>query len=250
MKYIFTGPIASHRSNGNVLFLILIAVALFAALSYAVTSSTRSGNASTISKEKMAADAAAFIDYTNSLKAQFMRMNVGGVPVDGFNFNTNGRSWFQPCSTSNCTMFMDVSPAGTFPAPKWPKKEYIISGYQANVGVIPYGNPNLVRIKNVGTEDKAELVFYYWGLTEDFCKQINKVLGLGEIAPLDALSSEGTTAIKYEFSSVGSMPEPASGGNTEIGDQAPELAGKTSFCFRNTNFSNSEADFIQVLVAR
>lgn len=62
-----------HRTqSGNVLFLILIAVALFAALSYAVTSSTRSGGGSG-DAEKRNVDAAALIQYPVSVQVAVQR---------------------------------------------------------------------------------------------------------------------------------------------------------------------------------
>ena len=53
------------REEGNVLFLILIAVVLFAALSYAVTSSTRSGGGS-VSKDKAKSYAAAIVQHADA----------------------------------------------------------------------------------------------------------------------------------------------------------------------------------------
>lgn len=61
--------------RGNVLFLILIAVALFAALSYAVTQSTRSGGGDA-SRETTLVNAASITQYPASVKTAITRMIV------------------------------------------------------------------------------------------------------------------------------------------------------------------------------
>lgn len=66
---------AKTSQSGNVLFLILIAVALFAALSYAVTSSTRSGGAS-VSPEKYKLIASQIQQYGATLSSAIVRMRV------------------------------------------------------------------------------------------------------------------------------------------------------------------------------
>lgn len=63
-----------HQS-GNVLFLILIAVALFAALSYAVTSSSKGGG-NGISKDKAKILASELTQYTTSIEQAINRMQL------------------------------------------------------------------------------------------------------------------------------------------------------------------------------
>lgn len=70
----------SHQ-NGNVLFLILVAVALFAALSYAVTSSTRSGGGS-VSKDKAKANAALIVQHGTAIRNAVMRVKLSGNCTD------------------------------------------------------------------------------------------------------------------------------------------------------------------------
>ena len=82
-----------NSSRGNVLFLILIAVALFAALSYAVTSSSRGGG-SNASSEKGVIGAGEIMDLFASYDAAVMRLKAGG------------------CSSEQ----LDVSDMGAFPS--------------------------------------------------------------------------------------------------------------------------------------
>ena len=76
----------NNSEKGNVLFLILIAVALFAALSYAVTQSTRSGSGST-SRETSLLNSASLTQYPAVLRTSVARMGLNGVGVESLEFN-------------------------------------------------------------------------------------------------------------------------------------------------------------------
>ena len=70
------------NENGNVLFLILIAVVLFAALSYAVTQSSRSGG-SDITEESINLGLDEVLNYVTSIRMAVTRMNLTGCDIDG-----------------------------------------------------------------------------------------------------------------------------------------------------------------------
>lgn len=76
----------SCDEKGNVLFLILIAVALFAALSYAVTQSTRSGGGST-ERETSILSGASMTQYPAGLRTSVVRMVLGGTGVEAIQFD-------------------------------------------------------------------------------------------------------------------------------------------------------------------
>jgi len=73
-----------YKEKGNALFLILIAVALFAALSYAVTQSGRSGGG--VDKETLRIQAALFIQQSGLIRNEIQRMYALNE-VDQIHFN-------------------------------------------------------------------------------------------------------------------------------------------------------------------
>ena len=80
--------------SGNVLFLILIAVALFAALSYAVTQTQRSGS-NDASDETLRLDLATAEQLTQSYQVALQRMHyLNGIDPDEISFeNQEWPSW-------------------------------------------------------------------------------------------------------------------------------------------------------------
>lgn len=68
-----------QNQNGNALFLILIAVALFAALSYAITKSGRGGGS--ISKEQAEIDYAKISNSLSAARAEFIRLRISGCGI-------------------------------------------------------------------------------------------------------------------------------------------------------------------------
>lgn len=77
------------NENGNVLFLILIAVALFAALSYAVTQSSRSGGSGS-EREQGIVNAAGLTQYASSIRTAILRMTINNVGITQILFKNPG----------------------------------------------------------------------------------------------------------------------------------------------------------------
>ena len=85
----FCNDLKRHQrqsEKGNVLFLILIAVALFAALSYAVTQSSRTGGGATDGEANLV-NSAQVTQYPASVRTAIVRMIIGGTDVTQLEFN-------------------------------------------------------------------------------------------------------------------------------------------------------------------
>ena len=79
--------LTTPQQRGNALFLILIAVALFAALAYAVTVSDRDKGG--ISKEKMILSASRMTQFMAIVHAKVELMTTGGLPLNQIKVNND-----------------------------------------------------------------------------------------------------------------------------------------------------------------
>ena len=76
-----------RKSRGNILFLILLAVVLFAALSYAVTAAMRGGGTKSAGSESAELAAAEILQWFTAVDNAVMRMNlVGGIAYEDISF--------------------------------------------------------------------------------------------------------------------------------------------------------------------
>ena len=99
---------SKKNQSGNVLFLILIAVALFAALSYAVTQSSRGGG--NADSETLAINSATVAQYISSIQQALMRMTIiNGCTEDEISFASDnwGHTEYShtPASRTKCQIF-------------------------------------------------------------------------------------------------------------------------------------------------
>lgn len=157
------------RSSGNVLFLILIAVALFAALSYAVTNSTRnSGNSSAETSRIVASQ---ILQFGSSFEVAITRSRViDGTPEWGFDLSgTSTESTTNAtCSSTSCKLFMGNGGG--------------ISVFRLPIEVSATPNPRfyVIGVQDIGTTE-PDLVINYRGATKEVCEAYNKLLGLTNV---------------------------------------------------------------------
>lgn len=164
-----------YNAKGNALFLILIAVALFAALSYAVTNSGRGGGG--IDREEADIMAANILNYFAIIQAEAIKLkSVYGVAEYNINFgndnshHTSGGAIGPVVSNNpNCTPVLSECSIFSERGGNVPSRAF----YDAAVIPIPTANghnvPGEFRIRNnfvedVGTATEPELILMISGI--------------------------------------------------------------------------------------
>ena len=158
-----------NTQSGNVLFLILIAVALFAALSYAVTQSTRSGGSN--KNETSRINVAVVTQYPVSVQTAVMRMNIGGLDLDDLEFNPPDD--FGNCTSPEVCVFHPDGGGATYSAGP---PSSIQGGYLEGLDH-PYGwfYTSSISVEDLGTSDPELIAFTL--VSESECNEINEQVG-------------------------------------------------------------------------
>ena len=158
------------NQKGNVLFLILIAVALFAALSYAVTQSSRSGGDA--SRETNILNAAQLTQYPTSVRTAVLRLVIDGYQDTQILF-ANPTSVIAGSASEAYQVFATIGggaiyqnaptdmmqAGGTNPTGQW----FINMDFEI---------PELGRTSVAGLTGN-ELIAFLPGITESVCTRIN-----------------------------------------------------------------------------
>lgn len=180
------------NSSGNILFMVLIAVALFAVLSYVVVQNSR-GTTTNTTKETARINASVLAQYSASLKSGVHRMLNNEDDVLKLQFNTPDE--FDDLTRAELGVFYptgggvyyEIAPAGVIDASASnPTGQWV---YSLNF-----------EIKGIGTSkasslDGNDLIAFMVGIRKEVCEQVNKRLSI----PLDPMPHVNNTAYSSDL---------------------------------------------------
>ncbi len=159
----------TNYQKGNVLFLILIAVALFAALSYAVTQSSRSGGDA--SRETNILNAAQLTQYPTSIRTAVLRLVIDGFQDTNILYNDPAAGF--TAASEPFEVFATIGGGAIYQnAPE--DVMQLGAGNETGTWFInmDFEVPNLGR--NVtGSINGNELIAFLPGITDSVCTRIN-----------------------------------------------------------------------------
>ncbi len=154
------------RDKGSALFLILIAVALFAALSYAVTQSGRGGG--TISKEDALIKASGITQYLALVRTTVTRMVMLGATPDQIGFSKTGTGSNDVFYSGGGGAVYQNPPSGIGNATEWGFRDVV----DPTKGIF---------IKDIGTNTDVtgrDVLAGLGDITLAVCQELNRGLGL------------------------------------------------------------------------
>lgn len=216
---------------GNVLFLILIAVALFAALSYAVTQSTRSGGGDA-NNETNLVNSAQITQYPAGIKTSITRMIVSnGVTAEELEFNAPAA--FSSLTSNNVGVFHPSGGGATYAFAPDSVVDTTINATKAWV----FNTEN--EVQNIGqtdaaapTHDTADTIAFLPGVKLAICQKIHAQLGLATTFSTD---ETGINYVTQQTDAVGTATDHilTNATNGTIGALATELVGQPQGCFKD-----------------
>lgn len=240
---------STNTRSGSAFFIILLAIAMFAGLSYAVMNGSRVSQANLTSEQSRAA-ATEIIAYATTLQKTVQTMRLRGVTETQFDFSnsvykklntTNITTANSSCASDACRVFninggranpQIASALTTVNQDGWPTTNWI-SGHAGF---------RVLRIEGIGTA-APDLVMLFPFLNAQVCMKINSILGITNPSNSPPVDNEGTNS-NYT-GNIASFPNPAGYG---LGDASSEIIGKSMFCVDNGSSTGNY--FYAVLLAR
>ena len=211
------------RETGNALFLILIAVALFAALSYAITTSGRGG--SNINKEQASLGSSEILQWFAMVDAAVTRMNLLGVsytdisfvydafyydgsPLNGYQDNAN-------CTAADCKIFDPQG--GAVATPDFtryatPNPTDFTSAYLAPGYMVTY----TMQWPQAGSTAN-DIVLNLSGLSPEICASINEKFEISAAPTLAGAGQQANDPAQWDAASY------------TVDTNANEIRGKNTF---------------------
>lgn len=237
-------PIRRFKQRGNILFLILLAVVLFAALAYAVTNSLRGGG-NNANPEKDKADASVILQRVSMIESAFNRATLTG----GYKDYEIELGYFPPYLNPNCTSagcrILDPTTGmveGTVYLPISMKNPL----YPGNSILL---RPLLSAVQGVGTS-LPDVILLVEGIRPGICKTINDMVGITG----SPMYSDATPGVAFKYYSdtppAGAFPTTTSAIGEE--PQATALVGQRTGCgcYTPDCSNNYDARFYHVIYAR
>lgn len=222
-----------NAESGNVLFYILIAVILLAALSYAVAQSGR-GNVQSLSDDRARLVATEVLEFSGNVANAVAQLRLRGCSDTEISFENNVVAGYTNGTDTTCQIF---HPGGG-------GINYVAPNEALGTGLEWYFSGNRY-IDDVGTTgavpaDRAELYLFVQGITEQICTNINDMIDIENPSSAPPVGSQ-VDLIKFTGSYGGGnrIILPADAGYSAT-------KGKTEFCIEeNGNFT-----YVKVLIAR
>lgn len=233
------------NESGNVLFLILIAVALFAALSYAVTQSTRSGGGST-EREQAILGSASMTQHPTAMRTAIVRMILAGTDIDDLAFNDPAN--FTGISTNRLVFHPQGGGAvfQTAPAELMTGNNQGDWFYNGNWDVPEIG------IDGVGGN---EITAFLPGVSQSVCRQINEEFAIdttgctmddGVVPNLDPATTEANVRDNEDDTET----FPVTNQEDLQGEACTAFTRQASGCFFEEVTNGGEYVFYSVLLER
>ncbi len=244
-----------YKERGNVLFLILIAVALFAALSYAVTQSTRSGGGSG-DNETALINSAQLTQYPATVRTAVMRMIIRGTNMTDLEFVAPANFDADCTNTAAGGGVINYDWCVFHPeggGETWAEAPNVLMAAGApGTWIYNYNN----RVQNLGTTPAAgaggnDLIAFLPGITDTLCTRINEELRLGTSVTL-ASSQHANWDAATNMDDLSAAPTTVGFtiGDTD-GTTDASLIGQPFGCFINDpGGANAANVYYHVLVER
>ena len=214
--------------RGNILFIILLAVVLFAALTFAINSSMRGGGKDA-SKESLGTEVNKIENFGLQVRTALQRMtNIGGYQFWQLDFskaNFSTATSNATCTTSACKLH---DPAGggiggfVIPQNMWGDAS-VCSSVSTWVGRYYFRNAS---VKGLGIDDKTDLLLVYPGVSKALCTAINDKYGVTNPGG-DPPYAVAASPITYTGTFTQEIDVNAA---VSLGNQEPSIANKQMFC--------------------